>query len=670
MGKRTPTDEETAQTQTTGETGPMEPPMTSLPDTQEKMPKPDEYAELKHDLKRIAEKGKEALDEATPGREINAARLRLQSRYGTIVRTGEDGIPGGQFCGKRKNRKGKEQIGRFFIGLGCEVTTKDTAYKSELISKNKRVVNEFEATKGTAALFGSTVEDGQKQGDAIQRKIDEENYEYFPPVSSIPSVVSTPVVSEPASVDALGRLIPQIEEVIDQRLGAKLDKCEILAYNVNDCQVIAAADGTSIDVVNPMFALSVQVKTKDGNTAFGAIRGSGGGMEVLKRNHPERSYEEIVSGLAENIARDAINMDRAQGAGILGSECPVILGSHAAAVLIHEAYGHGMECDIVAENRRSKTAKISLKGRIGAQVADFPITVFDCGQRDIELGGKTFGYCWGSIPCDDHGQPPKRTVLIDRGVQVGVMSSESCMSEVLDGLKDDVAKRIVEHGLSGNSRAEKYDMVPLVRMTNTCLVPDPKGPKSLTEMAALVPKSKKGVYVHRCDGGWVNTETGDFVVKGAICFLVENGTITDKPIKGVTVSGNLANFGSQIKAIGTVDTIDDRFSGFCGKSNQYVPVDGIAPAIYVENAKLGGGSPWNFQKVLSDYLKQTEDVRRGKRDTVYIPEVDEIAESKDHSRLMMVCAALPVTEEIAWVSGKRDYADYITENGELKERGA
>jgi predicted Zn-dependent protease len=650
------------------ETAQMEATVNEEPVVQTAVAKPDEYADLKYDLKRIAEKGKEALDEATPGRGIAAARLRLQSRYGTIVKTGADGIPEGQFCGKRKNRRGKEQIGRFFIGIGCEVTTKDTAYKSELISKNKRVVNEFEATKGTAALFGATVEDGQKRGDAVQRKIDEESYEYFTSVPSTPSVQSLTIPSEPASVDALGGLIPEIEEVIDRQLGAKLEKCDILIYHINDCQVITAADGTSVDVVNPMFALNVQVKTKDGNTAFGAIRGTGGGMEVLKRNHPDRSYKDIVAGLAENIAKDAINMDRAQGSAILGSECPVILGAHAAAVLIHEAYGHGMESDIIAENRRSKTAKISLKGRIGAQVSDFPLTVFDCGQRDIELGGKTFKYCWGSIPCDDHGQVPQRTVLIDKGVQVGVMTSEAYMEEVLDGLKDDVAKRIREHGLSGNARAEKYDMVPLVRMTSTCLVPDPKGPKSLTEMAALVPKNKKGVYVHRCDGGWVNTETGDFVVKGAISFLVENGQITDKPIKGVTVAGNLANFGNQVKAIGTVDTIDDRFSGFCGKNNQQVPVDGIAPAIYVENAKLGGGGGFRFQDILSEYIKQVTEKREGKRDSVYLPEVEEVSGIKNHDHLLMVCQALPVAEEVAWVTGKRDYADFVTENGELRDR--
>ncbi len=631
-------------------------------------PKPDEYARLKHDLLRVAERGKDALDEATPGREINAARLRFQSRYGVIVQTGEDGIPQAQFCGRRRNRKGEEQTERFFIGLGCEVLTRDTAYRSELIStQQKKVVNEFEATQGTAMILKATIEEAQKKGDAVQRKIDEENYEYFVPIPSVPQEATVVYPSGITLVDELGNLSSTIRAVIDRKLGAKLDKCEILAFHVNDCQVITAADGTCVDSVNPMFALNVQVKTKDGNTAFGAIRGAGGGLEILKRKHPERSYDEIVTGLAENIAQDAINLDRAQGSGILGSECPVIFGSHATSVLVHEAYGHGMELDLVCENRRSKTAKISLKGRIGAQVSDYPINIIDSGERDVDVGGRIYRYCWGSIPVDDHGQVPKRTVLVEKGVQVGVLSGEAFMNEGLDGLKEEVAERIRKHGLSGNMRAEKFDVIPLVRMTNTCLLPDPKGPKSLAEMAALVPKNKKGVYIHRSDGGWVNTDTGDFVVKGLLCFLVENGLITDKPIKNVSVSGNLSKFGGQIKSVGSVASMGDHFSGYCGKG-QWIPVDGIAPPVYCENAKLGGGSGYFFADMLAKYITQVNEKQQGKREAVYIPEVDEISGIRDHDNLLMVCEALPFNEEVAWVAGRRDRADFTFEGGELRDR--
>lgn len=633
-------------------------------------PKQDEYAKLKHDLRRVAERGKDALDEATPGRAINAARFRMQSRHGTIVQTGADGIPQAQFCGRRKNRRGEEQVERFFIGLGCEALTRDTAYKSELISQRKRVVNEFEATQNTATLLKSTVEEAQKKGDAVQRKIDEEAYEYFPPVPSVPMEKSIVYQSDPTLVDTLGNLFSVIQEVIDRKLGAKLDKCEILAYHVYDCQTITAADGTCVDSVNPMLAINVQVKTKDGNTAFGAIRGAGGGLEILKRKHPERTYEEIVTGLAENIAKDAIDLDRAQGSGILGSECPVIFGSHAASVLIHEAYGHGVELDLVCENRRSKTARISLKGRIGSQVTDYPVTIIDDGNRDVDVGGSVYKYCWGSIPVDDHGQPPQRTILVEKGIQVGVLSGEAFMNEGLDGLKDEVADRIRKHGLSGNMRAEKFDVVPLVRMTNTCLLPDPKGPKTLAEMAALVPKTKKGVYIHRSDGGWVNTDTGDFVVKGSLCYLVENGIVTDKPIKNVTVSGNLSKFGNSIKSVGSVDSMGDHFSGMCGKG-QWIPVDGIAPPVYCENAKLGGGSGfWGFDKILKDYIRQIEEKQQGKRDSVFIPEIQEISGATEHDNILMVCEALPFTEEVAWLTGRKDKADFVSENGELRDRKA
>lgn len=630
----------------------------------------DEYARLAGDLVRVNERGAEALNEATPGREIHRTRFLLESRYGTIVQTDSDGSKVARFCGRRRDRRGEEKIERFFIGLSCEATTKGEAHKSELISKaNKRTVNDFEATLSTAPLLKATVEEAQKAGDAVQRKIDEESYEYFPPFPTRKVETSNPASSDMAPVDQLGNLFSVIEEKIDEKMGQKVEKTEIAAYHVNGAKVITANDGSAVDYVHPMFAINVSVKTKDGNQAFGAIRGAGGGIEVLGKRHPGKTNEQVVAEFAEKIAKDAIDMDRAQGSGILGSECPVIFGPHAAAVLTHEVYGHASESDIISENRRSKSAKISLKGRIGAQVSDHPaLTIIDSGERDVELGGKTFSFLWGSVPCDDHGQPPQRTVLIENGVQIGVMSSDTTLEEVLDGLKDEVAKRIRSHGLSGNTRAEKYDQPVQVRMTNTCMLPDPKGPKTLTEMAALLPKNKRGVYVHRSSGGWVNTETGEFAVEGALCYLIENGMITDKPIKNVRVSGNISKFGNEIKAIGAAGTIDDQFDGMCGKNSQWVPVTGIAPAVYVENAKLGGGSMYSFSEIQREYIKQMEERGRGLRRSVYIPQLHEVSGIEDHDHLLMVSAILPIGDDVAWVMGTKDHADYDLEGGELKDR--
>lgn len=626
----------------------------------ESSPQSDEYAQLKDELAQLAERGRDDKDESAPGREIALASFYLQSRYGTIVTTDANGLPQGTFTVTRPDRKGVERTQRFFLGLGCEVLTKDVAQQAENVGARKRVVSEFEVTKNAPQLFSATVEKAQDAGDKLQRKIDEENYEHWGALVERRKAAAATFGArcEPIGVPEFGRLMALAEQVIEAKLGARLDKCEMLAAHFAEAQVYASADGCTVDSVLPRVALVVQAKTKSGLTTFGAIRGAGGGIECLTRGG-EESAQEAVRALAERVAQDAADRERAQGSAVLGSECPVILSSHAAGVLAHEVFGHTSEGDIICENRRSKTAKLILKQRLGAQVSSHrALTIVDSGQPSVDFGGKVVPYMWGQIPHDERGQPAQYTTLVSGGVMINFLSDERSMGEVLDGLKPEVAEAIREHGLSGNVRREKYDLPAQVRMTNTFILADPQGPKSLTEMAALVPKNKRGVYIKTCAGGWVQTESGDFALKGALGFVIENGVVTDKPVKDIDITGNVGKFGDSIKAIGSVETIDGTFTGYCGKNDQWVPVEGGGPLLYVENAKLGSSGGWSFEQALGEYLQQLGERRSGQRERVYVPSLAEASGIEDQEHLCLVCQALPLGQEADLLLGRAERADF------------
>ena len=318
---------------------------------------------------------------------------------------------------------------------------------------------------------------------------------------------------------------------------------------------------------------------------------------------------------------------------------------------------------------------MTLKSRLGAQVSDNPrFSMIDTGAATVQLGRKSLRNAFGAIVVDDHGCPGKETRLVDRGIQVNVLSDRYTFNEIVDGLKDDIAEGMRAHGLTGNVRREKYDMPAQVRMTNTYILPDENGPRSLTEMAALLPKNKRGVYMKTCQGGWVNPDGGEFVLNGNLCYLIENGTITDKPIKGVKVTGNVAKFVDCIRAIGASETMDATFTGYCGKNDQWVPVEGGGPLLYIEDAKLAGAAGAavrQWSEMVAEYDKQHAQAAEGKRSprSIYLPEIGEVVGKEvNQARICLVTAALRADEEVDFMLGRRDRAEFVAREGKMVRR--
>jgi hypothetical protein len=116
------------------------------------------------------------------------------------------------------------------------------------------------------------------------------------------------------------------------------------------------------------------------------------------------------------------------------------------------------------------------------------------------------------------------------------------------------------------------------------------------------------------------------------------------------------------------------FTGYCGKNNQWVPVEGGGPLLYIENAILAGGSysERSWSQLVEDYEKQHRQVLQGKRqvDSVYMPEVgDVMGKNSSQAKVCLVTAAMPATDEIEYVLGTSDNAAYVSREGKLVRRG-
>jgi TldD protein len=273
------------------------------------------------------------------------------------------------------------------------------------------------------------------------------------------------------------------------------------------------------------------------------------GFESAARTLGFELFDEVsVEELAQLASRRAMSKLSARPAP--SGELPVVLAGGSGGILFHEACGHGLEADHIVKDASVYT------GMVGQQVASPLVTLVDDG---------TVGSEWGTFAVDDEGRPAQRNVLIDQGI-------------LTDYLWDYLRARKEGRVSSGNGRRQTYQHLPMVRMTNTFLLP---GDDDADEIVAQTPR---GVYVAKLGGGQVNTTTGDFVFGTTEAYLIEGGKITE-PLRDANLIGNGPEILKRIDAVATDFAMTP---GTCGKDGQSVPVGCGQATMRLTGVTIGG----------------------------------------------------------------------------------
>ena len=308
--------------------------------------------------------------------------------------------------------------------------------------------------------------------------------------------------------------------------------------------VIATADGGLVKETRTLVVFVVHIVAADGEVVQTAYEPIGGtvGMEIFENDPPE--------SVARRAVERALLMLEAPPAP--AGRMPVIISSEAGGTMIHEAVGHGLEADLAEEGLSVYT------DRIGDNIASSLITVVD---------NATVPGARGSFAFDDEGIPAQNTVLVDRGKLVRYMHSR------LSAMKSDTSS-------TGNGRRESYRHRPIVRMTNTMILPGGHDPEK------IVKSVDNGLFVRKMGGGQVNTVTGDFVFEVTEGYVIEKGK-TDRPVRNATLIGNGPEILRSIDMVGS----DLGYSiGTCGKDNQGAPVADAQPTLRIPEITVGGKS--------------------------------------------------------------------------------
>lgn len=200
------------------------------------------------------------------------------------------------------------------------------------------------------------------------------------------------------------------------------------------------------------------------------------GNEIQKRSYPNsfggqwqnKGYELVAElKLAENarrIAEEAVALHSAE-------QCPqgtfdIILDSSQLGLQIHESVGHPIELDRVLgmEANFAGTSFLTLdklrKLRYGSDL----VNVVADARQEHGPGLGTFGF-------DDEGVPAQCTPIITNGLFTGYLSSR------------ETAHTIGANRSGGTMRAEGWNRLPMIRMTNISLLPGEK-PLSLEQLIA------------------------------------------------------------------------------------------------------------------------------------------------------------------------------------------
>jgi TldD protein len=267
--------------------------------------------------------------------------------------------------------------------------------------------------------------------------------------------------------------------------------------------------------------------------------GGVGGMEYLLAN------EDSIMETTAQLAREADILVEAEHSPSAVMDC--VLSNTLTGTLLHEAFGHAVEADLVVSNESI------LAGRIGEKLAADCITMRDDPTREL----------MGFNPYDHEGVAARPTTVIQEGVLTSYLHSRETAA-------------LLDAPLTGHCKAEYFSRTPIVRQGNTILDPKEYALPDLLDM-------REGLFLGDSAGGQVNVGEGTFSFGTQYTREITNGEL-GKYLRGCSLSGNILETMKKVDAVGKEVEVA---SGGCGKG-QMDYQGRLVPKIRLREVMIGG----------------------------------------------------------------------------------
>jgi TldD protein len=299
--------------------------------------------------------------------------------------------------------------------------------------------------------------------------------------------------------------------------------------------------------------------------------------EIQKRSYPNsfsgqwqnKGYELIEEWkLVENarrVAEEAVALHKAD-------QCPegeftIILDGSQLGLQIHESIGHPIELDRVLgmEANFAGTSFLTLDKLRNLRYGSDLVNVIADARPEHGPGLGTFAY-------DDEGVAAQRTPIITNGEFTGYLSSR------------ETAHAIGANRSGGTLRAEGWNRLPIIRMTNVSILP---GEKPLTR-EQLIADTEHGIYMETNKSWSIDDKRYNFQFGCEIGWEIKNGKRT-RLLKNPSYSGITTEFWNSMDAICSRDEWTLWGTPNCGKGQPQQVVGtghGASPARF-RNVKVG-----------------------------------------------------------------------------------
>src|SRR5271154_3182245 len=301
------------------------------------------------------------------------------------------------------------------------------------------------------------------------------------------------------------------------------------------------------------------------------------GSEIQKRSYPNsyggqwqnKGYELIGElRLLENARRVG-----EEAVALLSAEqCPegkfdVVLDGSQLGLQIHESVGHPIELDRVLgmEANFAGTSFLTLDKPRPLRYGSELVNVVADARPEHGPGLGTFGF-------DDEGVPSQCTPIITSGLFTGYLSSR------------ETAHTIGSDRSGGTLRAEGWNRLPMIRMTNISLLP---GEKPLT-LEQLISSTDHGILMQTNRSWSIDDRRYNFQFGCEIGWEIKNGKRV-RMLKNPSYSGITTEFWNSMDAICSRDEWTLWGTPNCGKGQPQQVVGtghGASPARF-QNIRVG-----------------------------------------------------------------------------------
>ncbi|MCQ2427665.1 MAG: TldD/PmbA family protein [Clostridia bacterium] len=230
---------------------------------------------------------------------------------------------------------------------------------------------------------------------------------------------------------------------------------------------------------------------------------------------------------------------------LVPGEYECICTPDVTGMIVHEAFGHGVEMDMFVKDRALAA------DYVGKRVASDLVTMKDGACTDYTDVATYF--------FDDEGTEANDTLVIDRGILVS-------------GFADAVSAGRLGVKPTGNGRRESVDHKAYTRMTNTFFTAGTSTPE---EMIASV---KYGLLLEEPTSGMEDPKNWGIQCMVSFAREIRDGKLTGRIFSPIVLSGYVPDLLKSITMVG--NSVAHAGSGYCGKGHkEWVKVSDGGPCI-------------------------------------------------------------------------------------------